>query len=205
MTKPHLRLWLLRHARPQVEPGVCYGASDVPTDTAHAQRIAHDFVQALHAQGARPIGVWVSERQRTQTLAQRVLQNGADCGWSVTAAQVDPRLNEYDFGSWEGQRWRDIAQADYDTWVNDFAHHRFGGRDSTGELVARVHAALQDLGQLAGGDVVWVTHAGVIRAVNWLQQHAPDRRAPAPIDRLRADQWPMHAPDYGQWQCIDIL
>jgi len=198
MNKPHLRLWLLRHARPQVEPGVCYGASDVPTDTAHAQRIAHDFVQALHAQGACPIGVWMSERQRTQTLAQRVLQNGADCGWSVAAAQVDPRLNEYDFGSWEGQRWRDIAQAALDAWTADFAHHRFGGRDSTGALVERVREALHALRQdPPAAPVIWVTHAGVIRVVDWLQRGEPTHA-------LRADTWPLEAPGFGQWRVLDF-
>mgnify|MGYP000022239354 CR=1 FL=1 len=59
-------------------------------------------------------------------------------------------------------------------------------------LVAR--PALDDW-QRQGRDALWVTHAGVIRAATlWWQGVA----LPA-----SAADWPVAAPGYGQWLCLD--
>ena len=44
---PGARLWLVRHAAPQVAPGTCYGALDVPADPAATQAAARRLAAAL--------------------------------------------------------------------------------------------------------------------------------------------------------------
>ena len=46
-----MRLWLVRHAAPQVPAGTCYGALDVAADEAATQQAALALAQAL------PVGV----------------------------------------------------------------------------------------------------------------------------------------------------
>jgi alpha-ribazole phosphatase len=55
----------------------------------------------------------------------------------------------------------------------DFAHHRFGGAESTQQVIDRVAGALHDLRASQAREAVWVTHAGVIRAVQFWRPMAP--------------------------------
>ena len=191
---PRLRLWLLRHAQPQDAQGLCYGAREVPVARADTEAAAQIFLKAWA--NAHPLVVprlWVSERQRAQDLAHALCAH-----WHGSTPRTDTRLNEFDFGEWEGTPWDQIPKAALDAWTADFAHHRFGGRDSTGALVERVHDALQALRlDPPSGPVIWVTHAGVIRAVDWLQRSEPTHA-------LRADTWPLEAPGFGQWRVLDF-
>lgn len=189
-------LWLVRHAQPLVAPGVCYGASDVPADEAHTQQAALHLAQALPAQAH----VWVSGLQRAQQLATALLEHRTD----LAAPRVDRRLNEMDFGCWEMQAWDSIAPAAYDAWTSDFAQHRFGGRESVQELLVRVRLALCDALQQygPGRPLIWVTHAGVIRAVHYLCSQ--------PQSLPQASDWPAQAPSFGEctrlsWAELDVL
>ncbi len=104
--------------------------------------------------------------------------------------KMDKKLQEMDFGQWEGRRWADIDPAELKAWTDDFAHYRAGGTgESVSQFMARVSAAFDALDP--GHDTLWVTHAGVIRAVTLIAQG---------IRHIsRADEWPMDAPGYGQW------
>lgn len=173
--------WLVRHAQPLIEPGVCYGATDAAAD-AHATHLA---AQALAAVLPRGVLMQVSPLQRCEQLAQAL------CGLRPDLAyKLDARLKEMDFGVWEGQRWDAIPASAYDAWTAAFAQHRFGGAESVSEVMQRV-ASAWDEASAAGGPTVWITHAGVIRAASLLAQGV------RVIER--ADQWPAGAPAFGQW------
>jgi alpha-ribazole phosphatase len=182
-----MKLWLLRHARVELEPGLCYGASDVPANGELTQQ-AGQAAAALLPPG---LPVWVSGLGRAQQLARALSHLRPDLG----AAVVDTRLNEMDFGRWELQPWDAMPRAAFDVWMADFAHHRFGGAESTQELIDRVADALEDLRQRALGDAVWVTHAGVIRAAQFITTHG---RGPIRC----ASQWPREAPATGGHLCL---
>lgn len=176
-----MKLWLVRHAQPQVAPGVCYGASDLAADAAATQACAVQLAQQL------PPGLPVvaSTLQRCEQLALALQGLRPDL-----TLKMDARLTEMDFGCWEGQRWDAIPKAAFDAWTADFGAHRFGGRESVDALLQRVAAVHAE--QVAQGvDAVWITHAGVIRAMTLLVQG---------VTRVqRADQWPQHAPGWGEW------
>eukprot|EP01036_Dinobryon_divergens_P053793 gene53793-71886_t len=113
-----------------------------------------------------------------------------------------------DFGHWELQAWDTIGQPAVDEWVSNFAHHPVGGAESTQDVVNRVAAALhQAIPQLmredketpGPQDMVWVTHAGVIRAVQFLLNRTPEEKG----DVTLAD-WPKQAPKPGGYCWVDI-
>ena len=102
----------------------------------------------------------------------------------------DARLQEMNFGAWEGQPWAAIARAELAAWTADFASYRPGGNgESVTQFMARVACAFDDLPKHR--DTVWITHAGVIRAVTLIQQGLRQI--------TRAGAWPLDAPKCGQW------
>ena len=184
-----MKLWLLRHARVTLEAGLCYGASDVPADLALTLAAA----EAAAARLPRGLRVCVSGLGRAQQLARELHALRPDLGPAVT----DPRLNEMDFGHWELQPWDAMPRAAFDAWMADFAHHRFGGAESTQQIIDRVADALDDLRTQTVQEAVWVTHAGVIRAVQYIATHG---RGPIRY----ASQWPREAPAPGGWMALDL-
>lgn len=113
-------------------------------------------------------------------------------------AEADARLQEMDFGRWEGQPWDAIARSEVDAWANDLFAYAPGGGEALAAMLQRVKSALQHSWQhdsLQGQhDVVWVTHAGVIRCVLWLLQRG--NALPTSAD------WNLPAPGFGQWTSL---
>jgi alpha-ribazole phosphatase len=174
------KLWMVRHAQPLIAPGVCYGQLDVPADVEATAACARALAEVL------PHGIHIicSPLQRCEQLAHVLLGLRADLTY-----KTDPRLQEMDFGQWEGQRWDDIGAAALDAWVADFAHHRPGGGESVEAFMQRVAAAWDETASVA--ETLWITHAGVIRAAALLQS------GQRYVDR--ASQWPADAPAFGGW------
>lgn len=195
-----MKLWLVRHAAPLIEPGTCYGAMDVEANAALTLTAATALAKAL------PQGMLLfsSPARRCRQLAEAYVQaqiqahaDGADTGLPPVPVQVhiDPRLAEMDFGVWEGRRWDAIGQAALDAWTRDFWLHPPGGGESLRTFMARVAAALDDA-QAAQRDAIWITHAGVIRAAALL--HAGVREV------RDARQWPAAAHRFGEWSVLEL-
>jgi alpha-ribazole phosphatase len=181
-----MTLWLVRHARPLIAPGVCYGATDMAADAEATQTSAQALAQVL-PQGVR---VMTSPLQRCTQLAQALQTLRPDL-----QATPDARLAEMDFGCWEGVRWDAIPKADFDHWMAHFSTWRFGGHESVGEFMQRVALARAET-QAQARDNVWITHAGVARAMTLLAQG---------IGHVtRADQWPKQTPEWGQWWAREL-
>ncbi len=184
-----MKLWLVRHPQPLVDRGICYGATDFPADTqataAHASRLAEVLPPRVR--------VFSSPLQRCESLAMALCRLRSDLAY-----ECDERLRELDFGSWEGRRWCDIRQDEFEAWMENFAEHAVGGGESVQALMIRVALALESMrscaygwDEVAKGEAVWITHAGVIRAVTLLIDGVTQLQ--------RASQWPSEALDFGQW------
>lgn len=180
-----MRLWLVRHAAPLVKPGTCYGALDVAADEQATQQAAMALAQAL------PAGVVLrsSPLQRCTQLANALCVLRADLSFTT-----DSCLREMDFGAWEGRRWDALDPAELQAWTDDFARYRPGGGEAVHDFMARVARAWAEATAQAQ-DVVWTTHAGVIRAAALL--HAGQSSV------TQAAQWPGAACGFGQWQVIE--
>lgn len=184
-----MKLWLWRHAPVLLDAGLCYGATDVRSNDALTAKAA-DELAALVPQGA---SLWVSGLVRAQQLAEAALQRRPD----LLFAGADERINEMNFGAWELQRWDDVPRAAFDRWMADFGRHRFGGEESTGELLKRVGSLLEACLRMEAEHTVWVTHAGVIRAVQYIVSSGGTE-----IEEV--SQWPEAAPSPGGHMCLEI-
>ncbi len=182
-----MALWIVRHATPLVASGVCYGALDVAADTQHTLQAARALAQALPVQ----CQVRVSPLQRCIQLADALSDMRPEL-----KPQTDTRLREMDFGTWEGVAWDAIPLAAMQAWTDDFGAHRFGGAESANEVLARVADVWDAAMQHPDKVQVWITHAGVARAVQLLSQGI--RRVDS------ASDWPKDAPGYGEWWRLDI-
>lgn len=185
-----MKLWLLRHAQVLVEPGLCYGISELPADPEATADAARRFAPCPAPGSA----LWCSPLQRTRELAQALREQRPD----LTQPVLDDRLREMDFGQWEMQPWDRINRRAIDAWVANFGRHRFGGRESAQEVIDRTARALQQARSLALPEMVWVTHAGVIRAAIFVHAAPPG----TPISS--ASQWPSSAPAMGQWISLEF-
>lgn len=172
----------MRHARVVLAPGLCYGASDVAADAAHTEQAAGILAEVVPPGAA----CRVSGLARAQQLMAALRARRPDLG----PAHIDTRLNEMDFGAWELQRWDAIPRSAFDIWMADFAHHRVGDGECTQQVIDRVASALNDTRRSGAADGLWVCHAGVIRAVQFLL-----RRGHRTIAQV--NEWPEDAPEPG--------
>lgn len=179
-----MTLWVVRHAQPQIEPGICYGALDVPADAEATKRAAQALAQVL------PPGTQLrcSVLQRCELLAHYLYALRPDL-----SCRPEPRLVEINFGTYEGMAWHDIGKDALEAWTADFAGHRFGGHESVAEFMARVGDVWDECRRFGidQPDQGWITHAGVARAAMLLNQGI---RLPH-----SAGQWPSKAPAFGGW------
>ena len=144
-----MRLYLVRHLAPLVSPGVCYGRTDLDTDPA-AQLLA---LPALRGALPARAPIYTSPLRRCTSLARAL----------GGAVQVDARLAELDFGSWEMQPWDAISRADIDAWAADVAGYRPGGGESVTAMAARISDFYADLMHAQAPQAVVICHAGAIR------------------------------------------
>lgn len=148
---------LIRHPAVGIEPGVCYGRSDVPLAES-----ADGGAQAVRAHLAElgapsPEQVRTSPLTRCASVAERLAR-----AFDVPLLGDDD-WQEMDFGAWEMQRWDDIDRAALDAWAADLMHACAHGGESVARFVARVARQADALAAFDGPQWV-VAHAGVIRA-----------------------------------------
>lgn len=145
-------LILVRHTRVAVA-GLCYGRIDVPL--AESFSVEASQVKAQLAAVGEAV-YYTSPALRCLQLAQHLTPN----------YQIDARLTEMDFGTWEGQTWDAIGEPAVSTWAHDFVNLQPPQGESYEQMAQRVGVFLQDMSQHTR--VVIITHAGVIRAAHAL-------------------------------------
>ena len=147
-----MQIFLIRHPRPLIEPGLCYGRLDV--DCADPLAVAVRLRPQLPAATI----IVSSPLRRALRLAEAL----------DARVKIDARLAEIDFGDWEGRRWDDIERGAIDAWAADVLNFTPPGGESVADLQRR---AIDFATTLTGPCVALVTHAGVIRALlgHWQQ------------------------------------
>lgn len=148
-------LVLVRHTRPDVRPGICYGQLDVPLAESAPQDLNASLQQIPTASR-----VIASPTQRCRLLADAVVERD---GLSV---EEDARLLELDFGIWEGRPWQKIGETALNAWAQDIWRYAPGGGEALCDLWARVDAFRQELWGAALSSVVIISHHGPLRALH---------------------------------------
>jgi alpha-ribazole phosphatase len=195
-----MKLWMLRHAPALIAPGHCYGRTDLAADADATEAAAQRIAPLL----PRELPIRVSRLSRARQLADAVLRRRPD----LPAPIEDAGLDEMDFGHFEGVPWEQIPRTAFDAWSADFANHRFGGKESAQEVIDRVARSLETCRQtwprreqgdgLERQEGLWITHAGVMRAVQFIAS----RGDTGPIQA--ASEWPREAPAPGHWTEVDL-
>ena len=168
-----MKVALVRHPRPLVPAGVCYGRLDVGGDEAGLPAIME---QLCDFRGR----IWSSPARRCRIVA-RALEHA----WGVRA-RFDARLQELDFGAWEGMAWDDVPRAALDAWAADLMGFAPPGGESGAALAARVVAFYGDLVTEAE-DCVVVSHGGPLRVLQALVGQRPIdlSNPPPPVGSVR--------------------
>lgn len=178
-----MRLYLIRHGKPAVAHGICYGAADVEVPACEHLPLA----AALAAQLPRDTPVWTSPAVRCTALA------GALASALGSSAPVpDARLREIDFGAWEMRSWDRIPREEVDAWAADPLAYRPGGGESVMQVCERVASFYADLNAAGAAQAIVVCHAGTIRLLARL--HA----GLTPAESARAAAGEPHRIGYGE-------
>lgn len=146
-------LYLIRHTRPQIEAGICYGQLEVPL----ALTCVEDCAKVAARMPSVEV-VWTSPQARCRPLAEAIgLRDGV-------APETDERLRELGFGEWEGRRWATIRSDESERWAADYWNVSPPGGETYRNLYERVCLALDDILACNARRIAVVTHAGPIRA-----------------------------------------
>jgi alpha-ribazole phosphatase len=183
-----MRLTLVRHPKPDIAPGICYGR----TDLAVAPGQLAQTLEVLSAQLAKDTVLYSSPLQRCSQLALALAGLRGS-----TAPLIDARLAEMDFGTWEMQPWDAIARAEIDAWAADLTGYRPGGGETVLEMATRVAGFLADV-QRQQRDAIVICHAGTMRLL-----HACSAGTPLRESALRAAQQ-IHTIPYGGTLVLDL-
>ena len=150
------QLHLLRHARTTAPSGVLAGATDLA--------LSHQgFLQAERLAARLPKGLpcLCSPMRRCRQTLEKLQDGGA-----VSEVHFDTRLREMDFGNWEMKTFAEITDngADIEAWT-EYVHFTFPGGESVDHFVGRVQGLLDELSTRSAGQLLLLTHGGVIRTL----------------------------------------
>jgi alpha-ribazole phosphatase len=154
----HVRLLLIRHPKPVIEPGICYGQLDLAADDQDLVRVVR-----LLGERRRPIACASSPLIRAHHLALGMQKTHA---WPSATLHSD--LMEMSFGEWENRSWKEIERAQVDAWAADMVGYAPPGGESVTALARRSADALKQIAHsvknLASPDdyVAVFCHAGVL-------------------------------------------
>jgi alpha-ribazole phosphatase len=167
----------IRHG-PVAADGLCYGRWNPPLRNrpdADARivldRVAHlSATQHLAFESATDgfFRIVTSPADRCRQLAACLAEQ------LHLVLQDEPRIAELSMGEWEGQPWAQIEQHDGERlrlWMEHWQTAAPPDGESLADLESRVRAAYD--ASATGGPALWVTHAGVIRALRVLLHGTP--------------------------------
>jgi alpha-ribazole phosphatase len=173
-----MRVVLIRHPAPLIAPGVCYGRLDIPLHPTSAPDVTRITADPALRGIAR---AWTSPARRCRAVADAI---------AGAALTIDDRLQELDFGDWEGRAWDSVDRACLDRWAADPLSFAPPGGESGRAIIARVQAFAADL-RTEGRNCAVVSHGGPLKILGALLQGRPvDLLAPAPpLGSLRSVRW----------------
>ncbi len=150
-------IYLLRHTRPKIEAGICYGVSDLELDPDSCSMEIAQTVEKLKELSFAKI--YSSPLKRCRQLAEAICS-------AKDEIIFDSRLMEMNFGDWEMAEWNEIFEKEEGKrWFADYINYPTPNGESMNDLVERARSFLGELkGCQKQGDILIVTHAGFIRS-----------------------------------------
>jgi alpha-ribazole phosphatase len=152
-----MRLILVRHPKPRSAEGLCYGRLDLECEARALEEAARKLGRL--AAGCRLV---TSPARRARDLAARL-----DAG-----ASIEPRLQELDFGDWEGRLWQALGREAIEAWQRGLPDAAPPNGETLTAMASRCADWLARL-EPEGPPVLAITHAGPIRVIRALLAGEP--------------------------------
>lgn len=150
-----MHLYLVRHTKPQVEAGICYGQTDLEVAESFTNDATEVQKKLAHLSHAKLIS---SPLQRCSKLAKMFSHLG-----EVT---YDTRIMELNFGDWEMQKWDDIPNGVIEQWAEDHVQKAPPNGESFHALSQRCISFIEEVStNTKDENIIIFTHAGAIRAM----------------------------------------
>lgn len=151
-----MKLYLIRHTKVDVPPGICYGQTDVPVMPSfpeEAKKVKSNI------EGIPFTHCFSSPLNRCRLLAETITPK-------EVVIHFDDRLKEMSFGEWEEKQWSQFDQTfDAQKWFSNYLTVPCPGGESYVQLIERTRSFLGDLSQLPDdSEIMIVAHGGPIRA-----------------------------------------
>jgi len=162
---PPVQLYLIRHARPRVALGMCYGRLDVGVDTEAIASAARVVPQRIPTAVLRQSSMYTSPLSRCTAFAQAIAY--------PRTAIIAEDLIEMDFGAWEGRLWENVPRDELDRWARDVWNFRPGGGENARAVAQRWERWLARLQDSGNDFAIGVTHAGMIRVALAQSERVP--------------------------------
>lgn len=156
-----MNVYLIRHPKPDIETGTCYGSMDID-------------IEAGWEQDAEQLASWLLSRlQGSSRSYHSPLKRAALLAeFLIPDSMIVQSLSELDFGDWEGALWRDIPESQISDWTKDITHSAPYNGESLGQLKERVmywwESIIEGIKKQKGDvpdNVILVTHSGVIKVL----------------------------------------
>lgn len=148
-----MKITFIRHTAVDVEPGTCYGQTDVSLKSTFFEEA--QIVKSRIA-GEAFDRVYCSPLSRCRRLAEA-------CGYPEPV--VDQRLLELNFGQWEMKKFDEITDPQLQVWYNDFFNTVPTGGESAAMQQSRVSDFIEEVRLSGHSNVCVFTHGGVILQV----------------------------------------
>ncbi len=149
--------YLIRHTKPKIEPGICYGQTDIELNPNFEKEFS--FIKAnLPKTG---IAVYTSPLERCLKLAHHLSHS----------ISIDARLKEINFGEWELKRWDDIPKEEINPWYGDYVNVCPPKGESFKQLYDRVKDFYDSVLIKQNSSSIIVAHAGPIRILKGISQN----------------------------------
>ncbi len=152
-----MRLILVRHPKPLCEKGVCYGRLDLECEPQALSEAVLRFENLASASL-----IFTSPARRARDLAARL----------STQTLVDDRLQELNFGDWEGRRWQDLGREAIDAWSQGLPDLAPPNGEALTAMADRCTSWLDSI-RSSESPVFAVTHAGPIRLIKAILNGEP--------------------------------
>ncbi len=151
-----MEIYVIRHTAPAIEPGICYGQSDIGLQAS----FKNDSAKILKKIPRTVVAVYTSPLVRCKKLAALI-----SCELPIPLHE-DARLKELNFGDWEMKRWDEIETIPLHSWMTDYVNKPCPNGESYQRLYERVESFLIELSQLNIESAALVTHHGVMKCIH---------------------------------------
>ncbi len=155
-----MQIYLLRHGETEENKSrFYYGKLDVSLNEAgiDQSRKAGELLKETKFDS-----IYISERKRTRETAEAALNN------KNLNLIIDKRINEIDFGKFEGKNYEQIQNefpSEYEMWKNNWKEFAPPSGESYRQFYSRTKEFLDDILNKEQENVLVVTHGGVIRTI----------------------------------------